>query len=389
MNEAKTALVISFHDWKTHRMAGFHQIGRALLENGFNVGFAAHSRPLYAALLKRQGVNRPRNWLALMRGIRYPHKDTQLLNFTALDLQLPGPLRKGRLRRLNQWLAALANRALARKCRRLFPKPDCIIIESGTSVSAFAALKKAYPCVPIIYRPSDPVIGGLNPPAELIAAEKQLVAQADLVLLVNEEGKKLYLANGYQLDEKRTRMLPNGIDVESFGRSYPCPVALEKQPSACYVGGHPPNWAALLAVTQASPQLNLVVVCPEPMPTAMQAKFANCNLTYIEGVPPEEVPAYLTNTSVILVPYAEGWAERPLGMHGKIMQAMCAGKPIVALNVDASLGEYGIIVSKDADSFGKDVKAALHGNPAPAYAFDFHARDWSHFRKRFISQITA
>ncbi|PQJ28059.1 glycosyltransferase [Rubritalea profundi] len=380
----ESVLIVSFHDWKSKRLAGFHKIGESLLEAGYDVGFAAHSRPLYAAFLNKDEINCFKNWKALMGGKHFKWMENELVNFTALNIEIPGFLRKGLMAKFNMKMKLLSNVLLAKKCKRMFPAPKCVIIESGTSVCAFSALKKRYPNTPFIYRPSDPCIGALRKDPFLIAAERKIVQLADKVLLVNELGRELYMKNGYDLDTSRTFILPNGIDIESFREKCQCPKELLSKPSACYLGGHVPNWRAIFALAELDNDLNVVVICPEKLTAELTVTVNNySNITYIEGVDPERVPEYITNTEVVMIPYPDGWSERPLGMHGKVMQAMCANKPIVGLNLDVSLREEGVYVTDSVERFAQAVCELKDSEPVQ-YAYDFSERDWAHFKKTFI-----
>jgi len=380
----KTVLVISFHDWKSKRLAGFHKIGEALLESGYDVYFASHYRPVALALFNKDEINSFRNWRALMRGTVSTTNMARLVNFTALNLALPGPLRRGPLKRVNGWLLNWSNHLLAKKCRRLCPSPKCIVIESGGSITAYPALKKAYPGVRFIYRPSDPCVGSLNAPEALLETERQLVREADAVCLVNEEGRRLYQENGYELDASKTHLLPNAIDMAAFGGKYEVPQDLAVAESVCYVGGHPPDWRPILALADQRTDLRIVIVCPEVLsPSIEREVVARSELIYIEGLSPEHVPAYVTNATVIIIPYPSGWGARPLGMHGKVMQAMYAKKPIVATNLDPALGSEGVYIESTPESFCERVIGLLSA-PLPEYQFDFSDRDWSTFKRRFI-----
>ena len=379
-----TVLVVSFHDWKSKRLAGFHKIGEALLESGYDVYFASHYRPVAVALFNKDEINCFRNWRALMKGLVTTIGIARLVNFTALNLALPGPLRRGPLTRVNEWVLDWSNQLLAKKCRRLCSSPKCIVIESGGSITAYPALKKVYPDVRFIYRPSDPSIGSLNAPEALLETERRLVREADAVCLVNEEGRRLYQENGYELDASKTYLLPNGIDMAAFRAKYEVPEDLAVAESVCYVGGHPPDWRPIFALADKRPDLRIVIVCPEALsPAIAKDVAARSELIYIEGLSPEQVPAYVTNTTVIIIPYPDGWGARPLGMHGKVMQAMYAKKPIVATNLDPSLRSEGIYIESTPESFAERVISFLAGS-VPEYKFDFSDKDWSTFKRRFI-----
>lgn len=381
---SKSVLIVSFHDWRSKRLAGFHKIGEALLEGGYDVCFMSHYRPLALALFNKDKVNCFSNWRALMKGISYKFSGVVLTNYTALNLALPGPLRRGPLNYLNEWLLSLSARLFARKCKAVCPCPECIIIESGSSLLAYADLKRVYPKVKLIYRPSDPSIGSIRPSDALISSERQLVRDADSICLVNEQGRRMYLENAYELNDARTHMLPNGIDLEAFGRQCPAPDLLAVGQSVCYVGGHPPDWSAILAFADKRPDVRVVVVCPEALPVDIaKAVEARKELYYIEGLDPEQVPAYVTNASVMIIPYPSGWAERPLGLHGKVMQAMYAKKPIVATHLDPSLADLGVFIESTPADFAARVEELLLIDDVE-YALDFSERDWSVFKQRFM-----
>lgn len=385
----KNALIVSFHDWKSKRYAGFHNIGRALLDVGCDVAFLSNDRPVFKAFGRRHGVHTPRNWSALMRGIEYPAASAKLTNFTYLNLRLPGPIARRVGGWINRQLKCISDWQLAKKVRRCCPEPDFIIIESGGSVFSYPILKRVYPERPFVYRPSDPCIGSISPTPALIQIERRLVKEAAAVLLVNPEGQALYGREGYELSDDRTFILPNGIDLDAFRRPHPCPRALRNKPSVCYVGGHPPYWDAILALADANNGVNVVVVCPESLPAVTRKEVSlRENIIYIEGITPDDVPAYIFNANVVMIPYMPGWGDRPLGMHGKVMQAICAKKPIVAMHMDKSLREEGVFVEDTISGFVHRVLSLLDAG-CISYAYDLSDRSWEKFRDRFIEIVNS
>ena len=209
--------------------------------------------------------------------------------------------------------------------------------------------------------------------------EKELYSNADLVLLVNQESQKLYNEHSFYNKKENVRILPNAIDLSLFQLKHPCPKVLKDKRSICYVGGHPPDLELIYKLAQKITSLNIVVICPERLLKNDVRKVLNySNISYIEGVPPEEVPKYLCNSTIIMIPYKEAWKKKPLGMHGKIMQAMACKKPLVCKNLDPKLSKYGIHIANDDNDFISIVQAILDDQLSEVeYEFEFY--DWDEF----------
>ena len=157
------------------------------------------------------------------------------------------------------------------------------------------------------------------------------------------------------------------------------PKVLKDKRSICYVGGHPPDLELIYKLAQKIPSLNIVVICPERLLKNDVRKVLNySNISYIEGVPPEEVPKYLCNSTIIMIPYKEAWKKKPLGMHGKIMQAMACKKPLVCKNLDPKLSKYGIHIANDNNDFISTVQAILD-DQLYEVEYEFEFRDWDEF----------
>ena len=106
------------------------------------------------------------------------------------------------------------------------------------------------------------------------------------------------------------------------------------------------------------------------------------NITYIEGVSPEQVPKFLCNSTIIMIPYKDAWKNKPIGMHGKIMQAMACKKPLVCKNLDFNLSRYGIHIAKNDDDFIFKVQCILKEKVFEVnYEFEFYG--WDEFCEEF------
>ena len=385
MNKSKNALIITFHDWKSNRLAGFHHLAKSLLISGYDVGFCSHKRPVIHSIFNRSDILNLKNWKRLFLGVEYIEYNHSLLNFTGLDITLPNKVSRlfGRFN-LNIILQEISDFFLTLRCKKLFPNPNLIIIESGSSVFSYKWLKQIYKNKTFIYRPSDPCIGG-QIDRILLHREKQLYSEANMVLLVNDESRELYRKFGFVAEESRLKILPNAIDLSSFSKDYNCPSALKNQPSITYIGGHPPDLNLICKIAAAQPHLKVLVVCPERLSKSDFRLISNySNINYIEGLTPNEVPRYLLHSTIIMIPYKASFKSKPLGMHGKIMQAAVCKKPIVCKNIEADLSKFGLFVARDDTHFLSYVDYLLK-NKIKVIDYDINIQSWDNFCKAFAN----
>lgn len=376
MIRKKNVLLVTFHDWESNRLAGFHFIAKSFLLKGYNVGFCSHKRPLLHAVFNINKIHNIKNWIKLFFGKRYLVEDNEVLNFTGLDLTIPNKI--SAFLNLNSFLQVISDKLLVLRCKKLFPDPQFIIIESGSSILSYKWFKKKYKDAAFIYRPSDPCIGGrFN--NMILEREKALYFESDIVLLVNKESLELYNKFSFENKNGNVIILPNAIDLKIFHAKYDCPQELKKEPSICYVGGHPPDFRLIFKLALAEPELNILIICPERL-TANHALqlLEHDNISYIEGVSPRNVPKFLSNASIIMIPYQDEWKKKPLGMHGKIMQAMACKKPIVCKNVSKDLTNFGIRVCHNDDEFISSVQKIIAEKDFNV-DYNYRPNDWDNF----------
>ena len=111
------------------------------------------------------------------------------------------------------------------------------------------------------------------------------------------------------------------------------------------------------------------------------------NINSISGISPSEVPSYVTNASVIIIPYPqEIYKTKPWGVTAKYYQAMAANKPIIAFHDTPALAAYGIHCTYDYDSFLEKLKCIDFSKTAE-YEFDFKGKDWSTITDSFFKKI--
>jgi glycosyltransferase involved in cell wall biosynthesis len=383
---SQTALLFSYHNWVTNRVAGMHKLAEALCDRGFRVGFVNEGRSLHNLLLRPDDRYCLRPFLLGLKGCCYRVSSGIIHHFSALDLQVPQrwfPFDHPTARALRNWSHCI----LMRRCQRLFPDPRLIILESTGVIYLLNLLKKTYPDVPILYRPSDPFPTWKVPEAvrcALMEMEKCVIREVQLTLLPDAMYEGVYRSLGYEFRAMPNNpcVLENGIDLQAFKERHPVPVALSHpRPHACYVGGHRPDYDCIIHCAQKLPEIHFVVVCPEKPRREQERQIRVLdNMTYVPGVPPEQVPAYITNATVVMIAYARCIPN----LHSKILQAMAASKPIIAFGIAPELSRLGFSVADSYSSFVEMVAKAVH-IPSVKYDYDLELRDWSVFKATFLS----
>lgn len=391
IDATKTALFVTFHHWMGSRQGGFHKLAEALCGEGYDVGFLSFPRPWYG-VLKRSERESASRMLSLVVGKRYRVRAGTVLNFTVPTFGLPGRLwplvgHGGALR-----LERAAAPSVATVCRHRVPDPDVVMFESTTGTLLFDQLTRRFPRALTIYRPSDPLVADPALPPGLRLAERNLLQRADLVLLVDEHARAVYARAfpGLDLDGDRVLVLRNGVDLQPFTDEHPRPAVFgDDRPVALYLGAHVPDWSVLAAAARSLPGVRFVAVCPErPSRAELTAFLASRNAVYVPGVPPGEVPRYVTNCDVVMVPYPSNARLLTLGITAKMLQAMAARKPLVALHVNPCLAQSGIVACSDTAEFARAIAAAAHVRTS-TYPIDVAAYGWQQVQSRFVELVRA
>ena len=387
MGKKQNALLITFHNWESQRLAGFHFIAKSFLNNGYDVGFCSYKRPLISAVFNRSNIHNIKSWFRLFKGKKYKEAGNSLFNFCGLDLTLPNRLSKILFKwEFNKYIQNFSDYLIVKKCLKLYPNPKFIVIESGTAIYSYKFVRKFYPQATIIYRPSDPCVGGKNGD-QFLDLEKLIFAGADKVLLVNKESENLYKKYSFDISRPNLEILPNAIDVESFKKNYKIPDILKKAPTITYLGGHPPNLELIFKTADKIKSANFLIICPERINKPELNKISKIsNLDYIEGVLPTEVPKYIKNSTIIMIPYKEEYKNKPLGMHGKIIQAIACKKPIVCKNIDESLKKFGVLIAQTDEDFISILRDLI--NKKVVYVeYEYKLRDWADFCEDFSNHL--
>lgn len=385
----KKIVFITTHNWDTKRQGGFHKFAEAAARQGIETIFFSFPRPYYGIFMKREQLNK--NVIkVLTKGKVYQieNSDNKILNITFPTLRLPDSFGKCIPACVMTFLAQTSLKSFRQFSKKFLAGTDCFVFESCEGIFLLDKIKKYFPDAKIIYRPSDPLVFD-SVPQRLKEAEKRILKTADLSLIINNEGLAAYRAEINDFDHNvKYAMLSNGVDIESYRQKYPVPELLKKQNTILYVGAWEVEWSLLFEAATACPAFNFIVVCPNYPDTAISVKIKKyTNLFYIPGIKPVDVPAWITNCDVVMVPYVTNfYKDRPLGITAKYYQAMAAEKPIVAYCDTPKLKEVGISVCYTYEDFIFSIKNSLE-NKTIKYSFNLKDRDWNTICKQFLDLI--
>jgi hypothetical protein len=226
-------------------------------------------------------------------------------------------------------------------------------------------------------------------PKEKKCLEIKMLETADMNFIVNQEGLDIYKKNIPDFDARcKYMILPNGVNYNAFTKKYPVPISLQKKNTALYVGARDCEWALILDAAQSLPDVNFVIVCPSSLPQQVKDSMAEYpNIDFIPGIKPAEVPAYITNCDLVIVPNPKDrYKKKPWGITAKYYQAMVAKKTIVAFHDTCELEKYDVFVTYNYLDFIRDIKLAMQTGTTE-YSFDFASRNWDVICKDFVKHI--
>ena len=385
----KKIVFITTHNWDTKRLGGFHKFAEAAARQGIETIFFSFPRPYYGIFMKREQLNK--NVIkVLTKGKVYQIENSEntILNITFPTLRLPDSFGKCIPPFVMTFLAQTSLKSFRQFAKKFLAGTDCFVFESCEGIFLLDKIKKYFPDAKIIYRPSDPLVFD-SVPQRLKEAEKKILKTADLSLIINDEGLAAYRAEINDFDHNvKYAMLSNGVDIESYRKKYPVPELLKKQNTILYIGAWEVEWSLLFEAANVCPTFNFIVVCPNYPDTSITAKIKKyANLFYIPGIRPAEVPAWITNCDVVMVPYVTNfYKDRPLGITAKYYQAMAAEKPIVAYCDTPKLKEVGIPVCYTYEDFISAIQQAIIQTHT-TYHFNLTNKDWNKITKQFLDTI--
>lgn len=376
---------ITFHNWETKRIGGFHKFAEACANAGHKVIFFSFARPYYSYIKQDERQNK-HVLETLSKGVLYKtNKGHDILNCTWPTLRIPNPIYRHVPRSINHWCNTHSLKSFSKFCSTFLDGTDVFVFESCEGIELFDMIRKKYPSAKYVYRPSDPMM--IDTASKYtIEEETKVLKSVDLNIIVNQKSVDLYKRKVSDYESTVNYcLLSNGVDIDLFTIEHPVPDILKKDNTALYVGAREAEWDLLVETAKMCPDYNIICVCPEKP----SASFLNCglkNLFYIPGISPNEVPAYVTNCDVIIVPNPAGeYKLRPWGVTAKYYQAFAANKPVVAFDDIEELTEYGAHVSHSYNQFIKDLRLAMENRSATQY--ELSNKSWTDITAKFISLI--
>ena len=378
---------ITTHNWDTKRQGGFHKFAEATANAGIETVFFSFPRPYYGLFMNREQLNKGVINM-LKKGKHYDFNRHDILNVTFPTLRLPDSTGRFLPSGFMNFMLTHSFRSFKHFCKKFLSGTDCFVFESCEGVAYIDKLKKFFPSAKMIYRPSDPMVYA-SIPERVKNLEQHMLYSSDLNILVNKEGLEAYRNSVADFDNRvNYTILSNGIDIDSYTKSYSTPELLKKPNTILYVGAWEVEWHLLFKAASENPDFNYIVVCPNYPSQEIQTKVDSTpNLFYVPGIKPAEVPAWITNCSVVMVPYVtDFYKDRPLGITAKYYQAMAAHKPIVAYCDTPKLTEAGAVVTYNYDDFITAVRNAVKTG-TKNYSFDLQDRRWETITQKFIELV--
>lgn len=378
---------ITTHNWDTKRQGGFHKFAEATAAAEIETVFFSFPRPYYGLFMKREQLNKT-IINTLKKGKHYDFCGNDILNVTFPTFRLPDSAGRFFPAGFMNFMLTYSFRSFRHFCKKFLSGTDCFVFESCEGVAYIDKLRKLFPDAKMIYRPSDPMVYA-SIPERVKKLEQHMLYSADLNILVNNEGLEAYRKSIPDFENRvNYTVLSNGIDINSYKKSYPVPELLQKKNTILYVGAWEVEWQLLFRAAKENPDFNYIVVCPNYPPQEVQNKVTQtANLFYVPGIKPVEVPAWITNCSVVMVPYVtDFYKDRPLGITAKYYQAMAARKPIVAYCDTPKLTEAGAVVTYTYEDFISAVRDAVKAGPKD-YTFDLQNREWENITNQFIELV--
>jgi len=203
-------------------------------------------------------------------------------------------------------------------------------------------------------------------PPELIGMENRLFARADVVFA---GGPSLYDAK--RLQHENVHLFPSSIDREHFSSARgplpdPDDQASIPHPRIGFFGvlDERLDQQLLAAMAERTPNLHFILVGPVAKINPNQLPQA-ANIHYLGQKTYAELPQYLANWDVAMLPFAQNSSTRFISPT-KTPEYLAAGKPVVSTPIRDVLRPYGerglVEIAGDADTFSRAIDCCLHRN---------------------------
>jgi len=179
-----------------------------------------------------------------------------------------------------------------------------------------------------VYRLSDLVAEFPNQVSGRVESEREVLRKVDLVLAVSEG---LYdAAVRIRGTDKGVYLLPNGVHLAPFQRSYPEPEEYARipRPRALFVGSLSSwfDWELLRKVAFLRPNISFVVVGRGEFPKNLPQ-----NVYLLGPRPHEKIPAYMQHADVGLIIFKDLPLIRKIEGPLKFYEYLASGLPVVSV----------------------------------------------------------
>jgi hypothetical protein len=321
-----------------------------------------------------------------MKGIEYQVGQGRLINKTVLSFSLLFLRKFWKYIPSNilNYFSTITLPVFSSFAKKNFQNTDVFVFESTESVFLYPSIKGMFSTSKIVYRPSDPLIASKE--KRFVDAEVKLLKGADFVFLVNEDAVLLYKQYIKDFDlQVNYSILPNGVDTSAYLKTYEKLDLLKLPNIALYVGARPIEWNMIVESAELLPDINFIIICSKMSPLSFIDKTKSLsNLHYINGIDKQDVPKWVTNADLIIVPNPKNlYKYNVWGITAKYYQAMVAKKPIVAYHDSESIGQYGIKVTYNTADFVSAIRESINTKPQ----YDFQAKDWNEICSTFYQKI--
>ena len=327
----KKITFLTGHNWNSNRLGAFYKFVEVACNLGIEVVFFSFPRPYYAYFMHQELFNKG-SIKALQKGISYEVGKSTLKNISSSTFKLPNFANKFLTDRMMNTQERLSFSSFKSFAKKWFSETAVFVFESSDGMIFVDKIKKMFPNANIIYRPRDTLMYD-DTLSRYVKNELNMMKKADLNIIVNKEGLDLYKRKILDFDnEIKYTLLSNGVDIESYEKSYACSNMLKKENTVLYVGAWEVEWELLFKAAKENPEFNYIVVCPNYPSNEIQKKVSETkNLFYVPEIFPEKVTSWITNCSVVMVPYVTSFHKsRPLRITAKYYQAMAAHNPTVS-----------------------------------------------------------
>ncbi len=162
---------------------------------------------------------------------------------------------------------------------------------------------------------------------------------ADECLLLERSDEVVVCSPALQRSRGHSRtveLIPNGVDVELFRRTYARPESLPPAPVALYVGTlheERVDLELILGLAEAAPDLAVVLLGPDCLSPSHSSELrVQPNVHLLGARPYSEIPAYLHHADVVIVPHLVNPFTESLDPI-KAYECLAAGRPTVTTPV--------------------------------------------------------